>query len=65
MTDARSANPAPRLEAAFTRIWETRMTGLPFLIGQLRVESVGFRPWQGEWLGALDSDGWVRLVPPD
>ena len=62
MTDARSGNPAPRLEAAFTRIWKTRMEGLPFLNGSLRVEAVGFRPWEGQWLGVLVTPWFVNLV---
>ncbi|MDH5264974.1 MAG: [NiFe]-hydrogenase assembly chaperone HybE [Betaproteobacteria bacterium] len=62
MTDARSANPAPRLEAAFTRIWKTRMEGLPFLNANLRVEAVGFRSWEGQWLGALVTPWFVNLV---
>jgi len=57
-----SASPAPRLEAVFTRIWETRMQGLPFLNPNLRVEAVGFRPWSGEWLGALVTPWSVNLV---
>ena len=62
MTDARRADPAPRLEAAFTRIWTTRMAGLPFLNANLRVEAVGFRPWEGQWLGALVTPWFVNLV---
>jgi [NiFe] hydrogenase assembly HybE family chaperone len=62
MTEARTASPAPRLEAAFTRIWRTRMEGLPFLNAKLRVEAVGFRPWQGQWLGALVTPWSVNLV---
>jgi [NiFe] hydrogenase assembly HybE family chaperone len=62
MNDAAVASPAPRLEAAFTRIWKTRMEGLAFLNAALRVEAVGFRPWQGEWLGALVTPWSVNLV---
>jgi [NiFe] hydrogenase assembly HybE family chaperone len=57
-----SASPATRLEAVFTRIGETRMAGLPFLNPNLRVEAVGFRPWSGEWLGALVTPWSVNLV---
>jgi [NiFe] hydrogenase assembly HybE family chaperone len=57
-----SASPAARLEAVFTRIWKTRMQGLPFLNPNLRVEAVGFRPWGGEWLGALVTPWSVNLV---
>jgi len=62
MSDARTASPAPRLDAAFTRIWRTRMEGLPFLNAKLRVEAVGFRPWEGQWLGALVTPWSVNLV---
>lgn len=62
MNDERNANPAPRIEAAFTRIWRTRMAGLPFLNPNLRVEAVGFRPWEGQWLGALVTPWSVNLV---
>lgn len=62
MTETRTASPAPRLEAAFAHIWATRMTGLPFLNAALSVEAVGFRPWQGEWLGALVTPWSVNLV---
>ena len=55
-------DPSARLEAVFTRIWKTRMEGLPFLNPKLRVEAVGFRPWGGEWLGALVTPWSVNLV---
>lgn len=63
MTDPAGApDPSARLEAVFTRIWKTRMEGLPFLNPKLRVEAVGFRPWGGEWLGALVTPWSVNLV---
>lgn len=62
MTEAPALLPAARLEAAFVRIWKTRMTGLPFLNDALRVQAVGFRPWQGAWLGALVTPWSVNLV---
>jgi [NiFe] hydrogenase assembly HybE family chaperone len=62
MTETPGASPASRLEAAFTRIWRTRMQGLAFLNPNLRVEAVGFRPWQGQWLGALVTPWSVNLV---
>jgi [NiFe] hydrogenase assembly HybE family chaperone len=62
MAEPRQGDPSGRLEAAFTRIWKTRMTGLPFLNAELRVEAVGFRPWQGEWLGALVTPWFVNLL---
>lgn len=63
MTDsARFPDPSARLEAVFTRIWRTRMEGLPFLNPNLRVQAVGFRPWGGDWLGALVTPWSVNLV---
>jgi [NiFe] hydrogenase assembly HybE family chaperone len=62
MTEARRESPAPRLEAAFTHVWRTRMAGLPFLNPALRVAAVGFRPWQGQWLGALVTPWSVNLM---
>ncbi len=62
MSEPRTASPATGLEAAFTRIWRTRMEGLPFLNPNLRVEAVGFRPWEGQWLGALVTPWSVNLV---
>ena len=57
-----TTSPATRLEATFTRIWKTRMADLPFLNPALRVESVGFRQWEGQWLGALVTPWSVNLV---
>ncbi len=57
-----TTSPAARLEAVFTRIGKTRMQGLPFLNPNLRVEAVGFRPWSGEWLGALVTPWCLNLV---
>jgi [NiFe] hydrogenase assembly HybE family chaperone len=62
MSEPRRDDPSARLESAFVRIWKTRMEGLPFLNPALRVEAVGFRPWEGEWLGALVTPWFVNLV---
>lgn len=62
MTELSREDPTARLEAAFTRIWKTRMAGLPFLNERLRVEAVGFRAWEGQWLGALVTPWFVNLV---
>lgn len=41
------------LEAVFADVQRTRMAGLDFLNGRLRVEAVGFRDWNGARVGAL------------
>lgn len=48
-----AVDPAPQVEAAFQRIQRERMTDMPLLNPALHVEAVGFRPWQGNWLGIL------------
>ena len=54
--------PSALLEATFARIHETRMAGLPFLNPALRVEAVGFRRWQGMWLGVLITPWFMNLL---
>ena len=55
-------DPARRLERVFERIAATRMAGLPFLNAALRVEAVGMRPWQGQWLGVLVTPWSINVV---
>jgi [NiFe] hydrogenase assembly HybE family chaperone len=58
---------ARRVEAAFDRIAQTRMAGLPFVNPGLRVELVGLREWEGQRLGVLVTP-WsinVMLLPAD
>jgi [NiFe] hydrogenase assembly HybE family chaperone len=44
-------DPTQLVTATFRRIREERMTDVP--LPPLAVEAVGFRPWQGHWLGVL------------
>lgn len=55
-------DPVARLEGFFTRIWHTRMLGLPVLNPALRVEAVGFQPWEGGWLGVLITPWFMNLL---
>lgn len=50
------------LEAAFLRIQHERMQDVPLLNPALRVEALGFAPWNGHWLGALVAPWFVNLV---
>ena len=54
-------DPSARLEAAFRAV-EARMRGLTFVNPALRVEAVGFHPWQGCWLGVLITPWFMNLV---
>ncbi len=42
-----------RLVETFRRIQAERMTDLPILNPYIDVEAVGFRRWQGQWVGVL------------
>ena len=53
---------AARLAAAFRGIHAERMQGLPFVNGVLQVEAVGFRRWEGRWLGVLITPWFINLV---
>lgn len=61
VADARP-DPSALLEVTFARIHETRMAGLPFLNPALRVEAVGFRRWEGLWLGVLITPWFMNLM---
>ena len=51
-----------RIAQAFAQIHTTRMQGLPFVNEALRVEAVGFRAWEGRWLGVLITPWFMNLV---
>ncbi len=56
-------NPvAQQLEAVFNDIAATRMAGLPICNETLRVQAVGFREWQQNWLGVLITPWTISLV---
>ncbi len=57
-----ASDPAPRLEAVFTRIEAERMAGVPLLNPALRVQALPFGRWQGQWLGVLVTPWFLNLV---
>jgi [NiFe] hydrogenase assembly HybE family chaperone len=57
-----TADPSPRLEAAFVRIQRDAMAGVPMLHPALRVQALGFARWEGHWLGALVTPWFLNLV---
>jgi [NiFe] hydrogenase assembly HybE family chaperone len=50
------------LEAVFGEIARTRMVDVPILNPALRVETVGFREWEGRWIGILVTPWSINLV---
>jgi len=55
-------DPSAALTQAFEAIRVTRMDGVPILNPRLAVEAVGFREWNGNWLGALVTPWFINLV---
>ena len=51
-----------KLESAFNEIARTRMLDVPILNSALRVETVGFREWEGRWIGVLVTPWMINLV---
>lgn len=51
-----------KLEAVFTDIAETRMAGLPICNAALRVQAVGFREWNDNWVGVLVTPWTISLA---
>ncbi len=51
-----------KLESAFNEIARTRMIEVPILNSALRVEAVGFREWDGRWIGVLVTPWMINLV---
>lgn len=62
MSETLQQTPSQRLEAAFRAIHAQRMQGLPFVNERLCVEAVGFRRWEGRWLGVLITPWFMNLV---
>ena len=55
-------HPAARVAAAFERIARERMADVPLCNRALAVESVGFRRWNGLWVGVLVTPWAMNLM---
>ena len=58
---ADTSNPSARLTATFEAA-ATRMAGLPLVNPAIRVEAVGFAPWDEHWLGVMVTPWCMNLV---
>jgi [NiFe] hydrogenase assembly HybE family chaperone len=59
---AERPSPAAALEQAFERVHRGPMAGVAMLNPALRVQAVGFRPWQSHWLGVLITPWFMNLL---
>lgn len=55
------ADPSAALEAMLREVWETQMHDLPFVNPELRVEAIGFRRIDGDWVGAVVTPWFINL----
>jgi [NiFe] hydrogenase assembly HybE family chaperone len=55
-------DPAPDIERTFGRIAAGAMADLPLNNPALRVEAVGFRLWQGLWVGVVITPWAINLL---
>jgi [NiFe] hydrogenase assembly HybE family chaperone len=53
--------PDAALQSAFGHIARQRMAGVPIVNPALKVEAVGFRPWNEHWLGVLVTPWFMNL----
>lgn len=58
----RADDPTAFLQAHYQRIWEERMRDLPFVNPALQVAAVGFRRFEGDWLGVVVTPWFVNLM---
>ena len=54
-------DPSLSLEQAFSAVAQ-RMKGLGFVNPALRVQAVGFEPWEGHWLGVMVTPWSINLM---
>ena len=54
--------PADTLQARFATIWREQMHDVPMVNPRLRVQAVGFVPWDQHWLGVLVTPWFMNLV---
>jgi [NiFe] hydrogenase assembly HybE family chaperone len=54
-------NPTATLERAFNAVGQ-RMQGLGFVNPALRVQAVGFEPWESHWLGVMVTPWSINLL---
>lgn len=55
-------SPAAALQQAFANVLDKQMRDMPMLNRALRVEPVGFRPWEDHWLGIVVTPWFMNLV---
>ena len=55
-------NTGPALEEIYRRIWETRKHDMPFVNNALSIAAIGFRRYEGDWVGAVVSPWFLHLL---
>ncbi len=55
-------NPSERLEKGFEKIKNTRMANIPVCHPKVGIKAVGFKPWNGYWLGCMVTPWALNLI---
>ena len=55
-------DPSAALVDFYARVWREQMQELPFVNPALAVEAVGFRRYQGDWVGIVVTPWFVNLL---
>lgn len=56
-----AVDPGVELEVMYRHIWETSMHDMPFVNRALSVAAIGFRRYEGDWVGAVISPWFLNL----
>ncbi|OMH32117.1 [NiFe]-hydrogenase assembly chaperone HybE [Motiliproteus sp. MSK22-1] len=55
-------NPSKVLEDLYQQVYEKDMKGLPISNPAIQVEAVGFRVWEGHWVGVMVTPWFINLL---
>ena len=55
-------DPSRVLEDLYQRVYEKDMKGLPISNPAIQVEAVGFRVWEGHWVGVMVTPWFINLL---
>lgn len=54
-------DPSPLIERFYDKVWREQMHDLPFVNPVLRVEAVGFRQVDGDWVGIVITPWFINV----
>ena len=55
-------DPSKVLEGLYQRVYQKDMKGLPISNPVIKVEAIGFRVWEGQWVGVMITPWFINLL---